>query len=62
MEYIDKIVDFEKYCKTCTHCDVKEVEDPCNECLDNPVNQHTTKPIKYEEDEKKVKELEKESK
>lgn len=56
MEYIDKFVDFKKYCETCKHKDVKEVEDPCNECLDNPVNAHTTKPVKYEEDEKKVKE------
>lgn len=60
MEYIDKIADFKKYCKTCIYRDTNEVEDPCNECLDNPVNQHTTKPVKYLEDEKKVKELEKE--
>ena len=29
-------VDFNKYCKTCKHEEVKEVEDPCNECLDEP--------------------------
>ena len=49
MEIVDKIVDFKKYCETCKHKDTKEVKDPCNECLDNPVNSHTTKPVKYEE-------------
>lgn len=57
MEIIDKIVNFE-FCKTCVHSDEKECDEPCHECLDNPVNQHTTKPLKYVEDEKKVKELE----
>ena len=44
-----KFVDFEKYCKTCKHKNVKEVEDPCNECLDQGANLNSEKPIKYEE-------------
>lgn len=52
MEYSKKFVAFNKYCETCKHKDVNEVEDPCNECLDNPVNDHTDKPIKYKEQEK----------
>lgn len=56
MEYRDKFVDFGKYCKTCEYRDLDEWLDPCNECLDNPVNEHSKKPINYEEDEKKVKE------
>ena len=52
MEYLDKMVDFKKYCVTCKHKDVNEVKDPCNECLDNPVNLHSQKPIHYEEKEK----------
>lgn len=55
MEYIDKIVDFKKYCETCEYKDTKEVEDPCNECLDNPVNAHTTKPVNYKKKEVKEK-------
>lgn len=59
MEIIDKIVDFVKYCKTCKHCDIAEYEDPCNECLDNPTNVNSKRPINYKEDEKRVKEEEK---
>ena len=55
MEYSKKFVAFDKYCKSCKHNKVKEYEDPCNECLDNPVNDHTSKPIKYEKEEKKGK-------
>ena len=51
MENEYKIVDFKKYCETCKHKDVKEVKDPCNECLDNPMNAHSHKPVNYEERE-----------
>lgn len=53
MENEKKIVNFEKYCKTCKYKDVKEVKDPCNECLDNPVNDHSEKPVKYKEKDSK---------
>lgn len=55
MEITDKIVDFKKYCETCKYKDLKEVEDPCNECLDNPTNVNTHKPMYYKEEEKKTK-------
>lgn len=55
MEINEKIVEFDKFCKTCKHCDVKHFEDPCNECLDNPTNTNSKKPINYEEDEERVK-------
>lgn len=42
--------DFEKYCKLCKHKDIPEVKDPCNECLDEPVNLYTSKPTKFEEE------------
>ena len=45
-------VDFNKYCKTCKHEEVKEVENPCNECLDEPYNEYTDKPVKWEEKSK----------
>ena len=45
-----KIVNFEKYCKFCKYMDTKEHEDPCNSCLENPVNDDSHKPICFKED------------
>ena len=42
-------VDFEAYCKTCKHGELQECKDPCNDCLDQPWNEETRKPIKGEE-------------
>lgn len=56
MEIVEKIIDFDQYCKTCKHRDLNEVKDPCNDCLDNPTNINSKKPIYYEEDKKKIKE------
>lgn len=42
-------VDFEKYCETCKHKDLDDAEEPCNECLECPVNLHSQKPVKWEE-------------
>lgn len=59
MQYRDKFVDFKKYCKTCKHKDLEEWRDPCNECLDNAVNEHSQKPINYKKQEEKKKKEEK---
>lgn len=40
---------FDQYCETCKHRDTKEFEDPCNECLSNPTNLYSHKPVRYEE-------------
>ena len=56
MENIDIFVEFDKYCETCKHKELKGHYDPCNDCLDNPVNTNSEKPLYYEEDEEKVKE------
>ena len=48
-----RIVMFSKYCSNCKYLDKKQHEEPCNECLDNPVNLHSEKPVKYVEDKKK---------
>lgn len=56
MEIIEKIVEFDKYCKTCEYCSLDAWLDPCHECLNNPVNTNSKKPVCYKEDEKKVKE------
>lgn len=45
----NKEVYFHEYCKTCKHKEVKNTEDPCNECLSNPTNLYSHKPVKYEE-------------
>lgn len=49
MEERYKEVYFGQYCKKCKHYEKPDVEDPCNECLDNPINVHSHKPVNYEE-------------
>lgn len=46
-------VEYWKYCEKCKHKDLPENEFPCLECLDIPVNQYTSEPVKYEEQETK---------
>lgn len=43
-----KFVHFDHYCPMCEHKNVKESEDPCDECLNEPVNQYSHKPVRYE--------------
>lgn len=42
-------VRFDEYCKKCTHSEKREDEDPCWECLENPVNEHSRKPVYFKE-------------
>lgn len=48
MEFIQKEVYFDQYCKTCKHFGKKETDDPCDECLSNPVNTYSHKPTEWE--------------
>ena len=48
MEIIEKIVDFEKYCKYCEHKNDPEYTEPCRFCLDTPVNNNSERPIYFE--------------
>lgn len=48
MEGSYKEVFFGQYCKTCKHLDTKEDKEPCNECLNEPVNLYSHKPVNYE--------------
>ena len=50
-----KLVEFDKWCGSCINCNKKEVEEPCNDCLGNPVNDDSHKPIHWEEDKKRSK-------
>ncbi len=48
---VTKFVDFQKYCNLCKNKDVKETEDPCNECLEYGARENTTKPIHFDKKE-----------
>lgn len=49
MENYFKEVIFYDYCSKCKHSDKPEDDDPCHECLNNPVNVYSHKPVKFEE-------------
>lgn len=49
MENRTKEVYFNKYCRICKNWNVKETDDPCNECLTQGWNVDSRKPINYEE-------------
>lgn len=49
MEYVEKIVKFGDYCKTCKFFETPENDEPCEECLSHTVREHSEKPVKYEE-------------
>ena len=53
MEYEYKEVEFWKYCEKCKYYRVKDVNDPCNYCLAEPVNLHSAKPVYFEEENKR---------
>lgn len=57
-----KEVCFDKFCSTCANRYVDELEEPCDECLGEPTNLYSNKPIKYEHDETKSKGVSDESK
>ena len=42
-----KEVYFDKYCHMCVGCDKKEDEEPCCDCLEEPVNLYSHKPVKF---------------
>ena len=47
----DKEVWFWMYCRHCKFKNTHESQSPCNECLDNPSNKDSHKPINYIWDE-----------
>ena len=44
-----KFVEFSEYCPSCKHKDKEEWEDPCYDCLDNPTNIDSHKPVNWEQ-------------
>ena len=45
----DVEVDFETFCKKCEYLKTPENRPPCDECLEYPVNDGTSKPTRYKE-------------
>jgi hypothetical protein len=43
----EKIVEFDKYCKICKYKDLPETEDPCWDCLEDPVNVYSHRPTGF---------------
>ena len=49
MENSYKEVYFDQYCKTCEYAKQKEDESPCDDCLNEPVNIDSHKPMYWKE-------------
>lgn len=49
----EKIVDFHEYCPECKYYDRSERDDPCFDCLDEPVNVYSHRPVHFKEKDKK---------
>lgn len=43
-----KEVYFHEYCEKCKHWKLKDNEYPCDECLDEPINLYSHKPVRWE--------------
>lgn len=54
MEYEYKEVYYHEYCEKCKYFNIKETEDPCNECIGEPINLHSHKPVNFVANKKKV--------
>lgn len=52
MEYIYKEVYFNEFCHKCKFKDIEETKPPCDDCLEEPVNEYSHKPVKFIEEEK----------
>ncbi|MBO7453453.1 MAG: hypothetical protein J6U54_24225 [Clostridiales bacterium] len=48
-EIVDMIVEFDKFCKDCEYYKEDETFEKCAECLQNPVNQGSIKPVMFKE-------------
>lgn len=51
MDEIYKEVYFHEFCETCEYRKKKNVEEPCNKCLDKPLNLYSHKPVNYKQKE-----------
>ena len=42
-----KEVYFDIYCKSCKYDELHDHDEPCNDCLDHPVNVDSHKPVRW---------------
>lgn len=49
MEIEERIVLYDTHCVTCQYNDIPETEEPCNRCMDEPVNLYTDRPVEWKE-------------
>ena len=49
-----KEVYFDKYCETCEYKNTKHTDDPCDGCLEHPMNLCSHKPINYKKQKTKA--------
>ncbi len=49
MEYDYKEVYYDQYCSRCVHRELEEDDEPCRDCLGEPVNVYSHKPVYWEE-------------
>ena len=49
MEYDYKEVYYDQYCSRCLHRELEEDDEPCRDCLDEPVNVYSHTPVYWEE-------------
>lgn len=47
-----KEVYFDKFCKKCEYEKTENTKEPCDECLENPVNLYSHKPVNWKEKKK----------
>lgn len=55
-------VDFQKWCPQCEHYKLAEKEDPCHDCLNEPTNDDSRKPVMFKAADKEEKTVNKASK
>lgn len=55
MEYVNKIVEFVEYCHKCEYENTSSDFNPCSECLANPTNVHSQKPVNFKKKKHKKK-------
>jgi hypothetical protein len=48
-----KEVYFDEFCSKCEFEKLAENEKPCDECLEEPVNEYSHKPVKFKQKEEK---------
>ena len=51
---MQKIVNFDEWCHKCEHFNVVDWDDPCNDCLNNPGNEDSHRPVYFKEDTSKT--------